>query len=160
MTTHVSHQGVVHRQSELSFTSTFVANSFLAVTFTVTFKVLGCTSGLPLLQTKSLSATMDATATRVLAAPQALRGALLVSFAGSQFAQVPVDATASQLSSALVSLGSGEVLFCTQWLLICGHGVCARAGIVGRLTTSNLASSLHGGPRWNPVFRVSVGVLR
>ncbi len=91
----------------------------------MTFNVLACASGLPVLQAKSMSPAMDVTATRVLAAPQSLRGALLVSFAGSQFAQVPVDATASQLSSALVSLGSGEPRPDFWGLMLCLHSSSA-----------------------------------
>jgi hypothetical protein len=76
-------------------------------TFVITFNSLGCTSGLPLMSARATSIDAVVATGRLQAAPQALRGGLLVSFLGSQFAEVPVDTTPSELSSALQSLGVG-----------------------------------------------------
>jgi hypothetical protein len=79
-----------------------------AVNYTVTFRTLNCDSGLPLLTTEASSESVLVSVEHTVAAPQALRGSILVSFMGSHFAEVALDANDPDMEAALVSLGIGS----------------------------------------------------
>ena len=74
----------------------------------MTFRSLYCSSGLPLLRAATASNRTTVNVTRVVAASQQLQGFFQVAFKGSQFANVPVDATAVQLQTAMSSLLTGK----------------------------------------------------
>ncbi len=90
---------------------------FCAVRYNITYATLKCDSGLPLIGVDGtgLVSQPGGNATQAFAnvtqpASDAIGGDLLLSFKGSQFAQVPVNASARSLRDFLLTLKTGASL--------------------------------------------------